>query len=307
MRIGGFWPGAGRSIVLSAALAVVALLTAGTPAGAERQARPAEDPFTFGNSAFCAPEKPVEDFGLSELPPVHEVPAEGDLPFGPKTVSLLLASGPVLPPGESVGFWLNSKNYGGHTPLNWVLRDRIRLVDASGQVGRVVARSRTRVRTINAGTEVKLFLRPPRQPGFYRYDVEIAEFGGRHLATYSRSIRVERKFWDARLGLSAAEFRPGEQVLSRIENFGTEAITFGEEFGLQGYREGSWVSVPGPLPDGWLLWLGFAAPGSAGQCSVLQLPDDFPPGEYRIVKEVGGPSWPKGKHSYLAAPFQVVS
>jgi len=285
-------------MLLAAAFAVVALLSAGSPASTEQhrahRARPAEDPFTFGNPAFCVPKKPVEDFGLSELPPVNEAPESGDLPFGPKTVSLALTSGPILPPGASVGFWLNSENYAGHTPLHWILHDRIRLVDASGQAGKVVARSHTRVRTINAGTEVKLFLRPPREPGFYRYDVEIGEFGGKRLTKYSRYIRVERKFWDARLGLSGNQFRPGEQVLSRVENFGTEDIAFGEEFRIQAYRGGEWVHVRNPSRDGWLLWLGFAGPGLAGRCSALPLPRDLPDGQYRIVKEVGPPSWPKG-------------
>jgi hypothetical protein len=298
----------GPTVLLAVALAAIALLTTGTSAGAEHRAGPAEDAFTFGDPAFCAPKKPVEDFGLSELPPVHEVPEEGDLPFGPKTVSLLLASGPVLPPGESVGFWLNSENYGGHTPLHWVLRNRIRPVDTSGQAGQVVARGHTRVRTINAAREVKLFLHPPRNPGFYRYDVEIVDFDGKFLAQYSRYVRVERKFWDARLGLNDNQFQPGGQVLSRVENFGTEAIAFGEEFRIQAYRGGNWVHVRDPSRDGWLLWLGFASPGLAGRCSALRLPRDFPAGQYRIVKEVGPPSWPNGKRSYhLAAPFEVVN
>jgi hypothetical protein len=282
------------------------LLAAGTPTSAENRAGQVEDPFTFGNPEFCASTTPVEDFGISELPPLHEAPETGDLPFGPKTVSLQIASGPILPPGESVGFWLQSNNHFGRTPLRWVLRDRIGLVDATGRAGKVVAHSRIRVRMINAAKEVKLFLRPPRKPGFYRYEIEIVKFDGKRLAKYSRHIRVERRFWDARLGLDADVFHQGEQVLSRVENFGTEYIAFGEEFRLQGYRGGSWVRVRDPSRDGWALWLGYAGPGMAGQCSALQLPDDFPPGRYRIVKEVGRSSWPRGESIFLAAPFEVV-
>ncbi len=295
-------------MLLVAVLAAIALLAPSTPAEAEHRTRPAVDPFNFGDPAFCEPRKPVEDFGLSELPATHEVPESGDLPFGPKTISLQLAAGPVLAPGESVGFWLYSSNFSGHTPLHWVLRDRIRLADASGRVGEVAARGHTRVRTINAGTEVKLFLRPPRSLGFYRYDIEIVDFDGKPLAKYSRYIRVERKFWDARLGLDHDEFQPGGQVLSRVENFGTEYIAFGEEFGIQRYEGGSWIHVRNPSQSIWFLWLGFAGPGSAGRCSALQLPRDFPAGQYRIVKEVGPSSWPKSKRSYhLTAPFEVTS
>jgi hypothetical protein len=299
--------GSRRAVALVAAqLAVGGLLAVGTPASAEGRTQ-VEDPFTFGDPAFCASKTPVEDFGISELPPLHEAPESGDLPFGPTTLSLQLSAGPVLPPGESVGFWLHSRNYGGRTPLDWGLRNRIRRVDAMGEAGKVVARSRMRIRTINAAKEVKLFLGPPPRPAFYRYEIEIADLGGKRLAKYDRYVRVERKFWDARLALNSAAFRPGEQVLSRVENFGTETIAFGEEFRLQGYRGGSWVPVEGPLPDGWLLWLGYLAPGMGGQCSALRLPDDFPPGQYRIVKEVGRSSWPKSDGSFLTAPFEVVS
>jgi hypothetical protein len=283
------------------ALATLALF-AGAPANA------AEDPFTYGNPAFCAPTEPVEDFGLSTLPPVHEAPATGDLPFGPKTVSLLLFLAPVLPPGESTGFWLNSENYFGRTPLRWILRNRIRPVDAAGVPGSVTARGSTRVRMINAAREDKLFLQPPRAPGFYRYEIEIVEFDGKHLATYSRDLRVERRFWDARLGLSRQVFRPGDEVLSRVENFGTETISYGEVFGIQRYKDGSWAHVDSPR-QGWLLWGGSAGPGLAGRCSALHLPRDFPPGQYRIVKEVEAPSRREGERRpiYLTAPFEVTS
>jgi hypothetical protein len=34
------------------------------------------DPLADGNAKFCAPKKPVEDFGLLGLPRVREVPEE---------------------------------------------------------------------------------------------------------------------------------------------------------------------------------------------------------------------------------------
>jgi hypothetical protein len=41
---------------------------------------------------------------------------------------------------------------------------------------------------------------------------------------------------------------------------------------------------------------------------MLQLPDDFPPGHYRIVKEVGPFPWPRGGHArHLVAPMEVVA
>lgn len=292
---------------LSAVLFAIATLAVGSPAEARHHSGPREGPFTYGAPAFCAPEEPVEDFGLSELPPVREAPATGDLPFGPRTVSLQLWSGPIFQPGQSVGFWLHSLNYRGRTPLRWALRNRLRTVDSAGQTGPVLARGRTRVRMISARKEVKLFLDLPRDTGFYRYEIEIVDFEGKRLALYGSNVRVERKFWDARLGLNGDEFRPGDTVLNRLENFGTEAIAYGEEFRIQAYRGGQWVPVRNPSQEGWLLWLGYLNPGWAGECGALGLPDDFPAGEYRIVKEVGTSSWPQDGQSYwLTASFSVV-
>ncbi|HEV7770464.1 MAG TPA: hypothetical protein VGO66_07375 [Solirubrobacterales bacterium] len=297
---------AGRAA--AALMACAAALVLAAPAGAAEAPDPNDpsNPFTFGNPEFCTPDGPVNDFGISHLPPLLEAPDSGDLPFGPKTVSIDFAAGPILTPGMSAGFWLHSENYSGHTPLHWALRNRIRAVDAAGSPGKVLSRGKQRVRLINAAREVKLFLEPPRAPGFYRYEVEIADFDGKHLATYSSYLRVERKLWDPRLGLSGNQFHPGDQVLSRVENFGTEPIVSGEEFRLQRYVGGAWFHRRIPDRDGWLLWLGYTSAGGSGRCTPLSLPLSFPPGQYRIVKEVGWGSWPDGgPPQFLAAPFEV--
>ncbi len=278
------------------ALAALALTTA--PAAAAPSA---------AASAFCEDAKPVEDFGLSALPPTHEAPTDGDLPFAPKTVSLNFSNRRILAVGEGIGFWLNSQNYSGRTPLHWVLRDRLRPVDDFGTPGPVIARGRQRVRLIHAGREVKLFLDPPRTPGFYRYEIEIADFDGRRLALYSSHIRVERKFWDVRLGLNRTLFHPGNHVFSRLENFGTLSPAFGEEFRLQRLVGSQWRHVKIPGRSGWLLWAGFLLPGSAASCDTIALPRDFPPGHYRIVKEVE--RYLRKGHArtyYLTAPFEVI-
>ncbi len=266
------------------------------------------DPFTFGDPAFCAPKKPVNDFGISELPSVREAPSLGDLPFGPKTVSLSVSAGPVLRIGEGAGFRLHSENYGGRTPLKWILRNRIRSVSEAGEAGSVVARGRKRVRIINAATEVKLYLDPPHIPGFFLYEIEILKFDGKALATYNSYLRVERSFWDARLGLSRYRANPGQRVLSRVENFGTEWIHYGAAFGVQRLQGEVWVDVPSATPDGWLLWAGMVRPGGSGRCSGAYLPRSLSPGQYRIVKEVEQLLGPEEDRVYeLTAPFEVVA
>jgi Big-like domain-containing protein len=287
--------------------AVVALPIVICVSDAKADMRPT-DPFTFGNPAFCAPKELVNDFGISELPSVREAPPLGDLPFGPKTVSLGVSAGPVLRIGEDTSFRLHSENYVGRTPLRWILRNRIRSVSEAGEAGSVVARGRKRVRIINAATEVKLYLDPPRIPGFFLYEIEILKFDGAPLATYSSYLRVERSFWDARLGLSRYRVRPGQRVLSRVENFGTEWIYYGEAFGVQRLQGEAWVDAPSATPDGWLLWAGMLGPGSPGRCSGAYLPRILPPGQYRIVKEVEQRLGPEKDRVYeLTAPFEVLA
>jgi hypothetical protein len=77
-------------------------------------------------SPYCEPSEPIEDFGLSDLPATHEAPIDGELPFGPKTVSMSVEAGPILTAGGSVRFDVHSANYFGRTPLEWVMRDRLR-------------------------------------------------------------------------------------------------------------------------------------------------------------------------------------
>lgn len=267
----------------------------------------AADLFTFGSPDFCAPKDLVRDFGLSRLPEVREPPEAGDLPFGPKTVSLILPGGPLLPIGESFGYRLSSTNYYGHTPLDWTLKARIVAVGRGGRERQEVDRMQRRIRTITSSDEVKMYLDPLRRPGFYRYDFEIIDSDGQVLGRYGEHLKVfGRSFWKVRLGLSGSRFHPGQRVLSRVENLGTESVEYGEAFSVQRFEGDRWVHDAGATPGAWLLWGGWSGPGASGRCSSLYVDRDFPAGRYRIVKEVERPSRPKGKRLYrLVAPFWV--
>jgi hypothetical protein len=297
----------GRFALLWAVLATVMLLFAASSTAAEARSRPA-DPFTMGNPAFCAPTKPVRDFGLSRLPPVREMPESGDLPFGPKTVHLGSFGGRVLPIGQSFGFELHSENYAGRTPLRWTLRAQMFVVGRDGATGREVDRLELEVRTISSGDEVELYLDPLRRAGFYRYDFEIVDGEGRVLGSYGEYLKVfARSYWKPRLGLAKRSFRPGELVLSRVENFGTEWVYYAESFSVQRLEGKAWGVVPDVTRRRWARWLGIIGPGVSGRCNSLSLPDDFPAGRYRIVKAVGPHPWPRGQRSYrLTAPFTVI-
>lgn len=282
-------------------------LPLGSAAGIEQQARQ-EDAFSFGNPTFCSPTDLVRDFGLSQLSPVREVPESGDLPFGPKTVSLGSYGGHVLPVGESFGYELWSENYVGRTPLHWKLTAQIFVVSRSGKIGREVDREEIEVRTISSGDDIALYLNPARQPGFYRYDLSISDEDGRVLGKYNEYLKVfAKEYWKVRLGLSRQTVRPGQRILSRVENLGTTTVHYGEEFSVQRFDENDWIGVPEATPGRWLRWLGGSGPGGSGRCSALYLPPDFPLGQYRIVKRVSPGPWSAGSRFYhLTAPFVIV-
>lgn len=275
----------------------------------EHPAREPGDPFDLGNPSFCGEAPLVRDFGLSRLPRVQEPPKTGDLPFGPRTVSLeSIWVDPILPLGESYGYRLGIENYGEQTPLHWTLSARMMRVDEAGRPVREVDRKTVRVRTISDGEERRVYLTPSRRPGFYRYDLKITSRGGAELAHYEKYVRVIPISWRVRLGLAKRRVRPGQRVLSRVENLGSATASYGENFGVQRQVGGRWIKPPKLSIGTWLAWLGAVGAGAAGRCSVLGLPADLPDGRYRIIKWVH--RTPEGRLSgrwvRLVAPFEVV-
>jgi hypothetical protein len=285
-----------------AALLLLVLATA-APASAGAATSP------FGSSSFCALTEPVRDFGLSKLPPLRGIPESGDLPFGPKTVSLGVFEGPVLPVGASFGFELHSENIGGRTPLHWTVTARLYRVNLKGESVRKVGERRLRIRTIGAGDERDFHLGPFPRAGFYRYDFEILDEDGKKLGAFGQYVKAfENFYWKARLSLARDVFSPGQRVLARIENLGTETVSYGEPLHVQQLEGGSWISRSELAPGPWRMWLGLLAPGRTGRCNRLYLPEDLLPGRYRVLKSVGsGRGSADRSFRQLAAPFDVVA
>lgn len=265
------------------------------------------DPFTFGNPAFCTPKGPVRDFGFSKLPPVHEVPESGE-PLGHPAVDIYGGSRftQVMPRPQEFGYGFSEHNYGGTVLVDWTVTAQLWAVTSDGERLNEVDNGQLFIGRLNAAHQPGLYLTPPTRRGFYRFDIQFANRSGDLLGSYSAYLRVVRPFWKARLGLSGRTFHPGALVLSRVENFGTETVMYGEDFSVQRFENDSWAHVPDLARGPWFMWLGAAGPGASGRCSALRLPNDVAPGQYRIVKEVGRPPWPNGKRSrHLTARFDV--
>lgn len=281
-------------------LAVVLLMTISV--GSAR----AGDLFTFGDAAFCAAKTPVRDFGLSRLPALRKVP-ESAKPLGYGAVSIYGGWSRVMPQPFSFGYGFSEDNYRGVVPLDWTVTAQLWTANRNGTTLREVDREELFIGDLDATHQPHIEVDPLEgRRGFYRFDMQIVDRAGDGIGSYGAYFKVVPPTWKPRLGLSHDIVRPGERLLIRVENYGSETVTYGESFRVQRFEDGAWAPVADLTRHPWFMWLGALGPGGTGRCSSLSLPPDTAPGRYRIAKQVGTLRWPKGKRFRLTAPFEVI-
>ncbi len=240
-----------------------------------------------GEPAFCVPKKPARDFGFSQLPPVREVPVDGQLPFARPNVNIYGAgSSHVLTGRGSFGYGFSEENYEGTVRLDWTVTMQMWLLGRGAKPLREVDRETLQIGELDAADQPHISVETGSRRGFYRADIQFTDQDGKQLGAYSSYIKVMRSFWKAKLLLDRRVYRPGQGVFSRPANLGTRTMTYGEDFAVQRWEDGRWAAAPEMTPNGWLLWLGVGGPGSPGLCSTTRVPADEAPGRYRIVKPV---------------------
>lgn len=289
--------------------AVVALLVVLCPASAGATGATASDAFDFGNPSFCAPQPPVVDFGLSSLPAVHELSErEVGKELGHPAVSIYGGWSRVMSKPEKFGYGFSEDDYRGPVRVDWTVTAQLWAVGREGRAVEEVGHTGRYLKTIDAAYQPHIDLRPPDRRGFYRFDLRI-QSEGTTIGSYSAYFKLVRPSWRPRLKLNRTVARPGQRVLSRLENLGSELIEYGEEFSVQRREGGRWRSAMDLLGrGGWLLWAGGLSAGGIGQCSALRLPADTAPGRYRIVKDISRPGGGRhGKVFSVTAPFRVVA
>jgi hypothetical protein len=208
---------------------------------------------------------------------------------------------------EEFGYGFSEESRGGPLPVDWTVTAQLWSVDAKGEVIEEVGHTGIYLKKIDAEHQPHIGLKPPDRRGFYRFDLRI-ESEGKTIGSYSSYFKLVPPSWRPRLKLDRTTAQPGQRILSRLENLGSDVITYGEEFFVQRRVEGRWSSARDLLGEGvWALWLGILDAGGYGQCNGLRLPDDTRPGQYRIVKDVSRASDDRhGKAYFLAAPFRVL-
>lgn len=238
-----------------------------------------------GAAGFCK-QRIARDYAapLREMPRQHP-PPEGELPFGPRNVSIYSPERTrVVLEGSAVGYRLASKNpYGRVLRLNWHVRATLRAVDRRGRVMRVIDRRQRRLRTVKGPDRLK-FLFAARHPGFYRVDIRFRRLGGARLGAYRGYFRVLRRSVDVRLVTSGSVFRPGETVYGHLENRGASRITAPVYLGVERYEDGSWGAVEQPMsPNSVRRPVWWLEPGEVSRCHGFPISAATLPGAYRFT------------------------
>jgi hypothetical protein len=267
-----------------------------------------EDPFDFGAPAFCDTSESARDFGLSSLPPVHELPNEATAKeLGHPDVRIYGGWSRVMPKPEEFGYGFSEDDDAGPVPVDWTVTAQLWAVDGEGGTIEEVGHKGRLLKAIDAAHQPYIGLTPPDRRGFYRFDIRFSSHG-REIGSYSSYLALVKPEWRARLKLNRTISHPGERILSRVESLGSETVGYGEPFRVQREEKGSWVPTRGLVKGGWFEWAGFLEPGGIGQCNALDLPADIAPGRYRIVKDVNRPRGLRTTMPVtLTAPFRVVS
>lgn len=287
--------GFGRGVVAGIALALA--LSAVPAAAAAGTVNP-----------FCG--QPVlRDFTapLDGLPPVTEPPESGMLPFAPEGV-VLNAGGPSERHLVLVGYhpyYALDKITAPSVRLGWSVKVTVSRIE-NGVTSPIAPEATTVIGDLGPAQSTQVIAAAaPSEAGSYRVDMTFLDESGHLLGSYAGYLQAQDPRFEARLGIDRRKIKPGGKLRVRIENLGTTMIGYGYPYGLQRRKRGSWIAVPtGPFL---LPLLGLPA-GEAGECQVIRLAPNAPPGPYRISKSVSGFPGPVGpERAVVRARFRVSS
>jgi hypothetical protein len=248
---------------------------------------------------------------FQRMPSVH-APPEGELPFGPRNMSLFRVDWrSVVLRGSNLGYRFGAKDAGTRTlRLNWDVAARLVAVDAGGRPVRQVARERKRFSSVGGydkrGYNLPEFVFPAKHVGLYRLDLSFRSLRGRALGRYREYFRVVPRTVKMDLRLGSSEFHPGETVYARVANLGTNGMNVPFRYAVERLDGAAWVgagatTTPGDAlspEENWWMQGGELVP-----CTEYALPPDAEPGAYRVRTSVQ--PFGSRRHPSLTAGFSV--
>lgn len=255
----------------------------------------------------------VHDYekSLKRLPSLRSAPSSEHLPFAPRNLFFYrVGHGPLLMGGGEVGYslYLESARHPGGQAAGWLVTAKLAEVDHQG---RNVAKSRwRRLRIANSPFSQRLAFRVSREPALYRLEIVFRNRSGKKLARYGEYFRVLESEIDANLVLPTTVFRPGELVVPRLVNRGTEPLFYGLHYTIESFDGTQWVTAK-ITPTGPVLAIGISSgPGEWASCWQFRIPPDAAPGLYRFVwsGSAGRNGRLNGRNPFtLSAEFEIPS
>lgn len=247
-----------------------------------------------GASGFCSA-RIVHDYRLPfrKMRPIHHLPKSGQLPFAPRHTYLepssssgILVSTP--PYGTAFRYQFRSDPGADRTfGLYWIVRMVVYKVNVRGEPTKALYSRQLKLGRLDEATfnHQGIGVRLDPRPGLFRVDLVFETMsGGMILGKYQQYLRVVARKLRVGLGLNRKAVHSGETLTFRVENFGTEKISYGEEFVVERFNEGAWQVDP-MTPAAWHRVRYMVGSGLAGKCQHLILPADSA-GQYRIVKRL---------------------
>jgi hypothetical protein len=253
-------------------------------------------------ASSCA-DLPEPEFGFERLPPVREpefdVPSRDPWP----AVTLGGVDGRLVGTGQYYGVGLEDSTRQRIT-RHWRIKVRMLALDGNGEVKEEVSHDKLPARPGERKLMPQMRMRVGDEPGFYKLDIRITG-AGRWSGRYGLYLKAVSPHGEGRLVLAGRKFRAGGDVEMRVENLGSERLSYGAPVTLQRRLGDGWEPVP--MNYEFLMYGVVTEGGEVGQCFLFELPPKLSPGSYRFVKGVSTHKEPRGYHEHtLTAEFEVV-
>ncbi|HEX8690325.1 MAG TPA: hypothetical protein VF729_08785 [Solirubrobacterales bacterium] len=240
--------------------------------------------------------------------PSEKPPPEGELPFGPRNLSMFrLGWERVVLLDSNLGYRFGAKGAESEARtlhLNWRVAARLLAVDASGRVKRQAGEIQRRLGDVK-DMDLLEFAFPANRRGLYRFDLFFRDLRGRRLGAYREYFRVVPRSVELDLVLDAAAVHPGESVRARVRNLGTVDAIVPSRYLVSGFAGGSWVPIGEAIAPGFALSEGpwWVAGGESSWCAEYTLPPGAAPGTYRV--STSAQVFGTRQRRSLAASFEV--